>query len=421
MNKNTTTTTKETKRQMQVKENNIKRLATTKESIEKATKELDNIVNAKAIETMQTLKQYGKESRQFTNVAQQLCTILVQSKLKRLYNNERTSNEQQRRLKAEISAYMDRNGNGNKIQIALEELESLYITRYNKEGKKETICTNKQLAQSIEKKIVELSSIGNNGGHDLVQDAFVKLWHYISKEDTNTIPDNYLLQPFEQVILHSKVYKNGDIKDPSLWQYTTTNIIKEITKEISRKIESERSVKETEFAYEEITTELDGESIRQYHKTMPIYCDVVTDFNGKVTTITNNKTTEEFFESIPEKCNLSKMETVVLKEHYINGKSFIEIADRYKVKTSTIENHNARLKTKIVNSGIFAKYGLTEKANNEQKATTIYMFTDKGEYITEFESIGKASEILLIDKGNISKVLNGKRKTANGYIFAYTR
>ena len=424
MNKTTTTkatTSKQTKRQQQAQANNQKRIATTKANIEKATQDIDNIVNAKAIETIQILKQYGKESRQFTDIAQQLCTILVQSKLKRLYNNENTSNEQQRITKAKISAYMDKDGHGNRIQTALDELQKLYVVRYNKDGERVTVCTDKKTAQAIEKKIVDLTALGNDGGHDLPQDAFLKLWDYITKANIDTMQDDYLLQPFEQVILKSKVYRNGNLKDKSLWQYTTTNIIKEITKEISRKIESERSVKDTLVPYEEVTTELDGESIRQYHKTKAIYCDTVTDFNGKITTITNNQTTEQFFESIPQKCNLSKMETVVLKLHYLDGVSFTEIADTYQISIDQINVHNNRLKDKIVKSGIFAKHGLTEKADNGQKATTIYMFDIKGEYITAFESIGQAHKTLNISKGCISENLKGKRKTAGGYVFAYTR
>lgn len=428
MNKNTTTTTKETKRQKKATESNTKRLATTKANIEKATQESETLVNAKAIETMQALKQYGKESRQFNNVAQQLCTILVQSKLKRLYNNGKTSSEQQRTLKAKISAYMDKNGNGNKIQTALDELEKLYITRYNQNGEKEIMCTDKKQAQEIEKKIIEYSSIGNNGGHDLVQDALLKLWSYIKKiEDISTVPENYLLQPFEIPLLHLNYYrKSGQPKPKNLWQYANTNVIKEISKTITQIIDDEKAIKDTFEPFEEKTVELDGIALRTYHKTRAIYCDTVTDFNGKVTTVVNNQTTEQLFESIPEKCNLSKMESVVLKLHYYgdsNGKSlsFEQIADKYEVSVESIKKHDARLKDKIVKSGVFAKYGFTERVNNGQTATAVYMFTIDGDFIQEFESLGVASKALKIDKGSLSKVLNGRRKSVNGCIFKYTR
>lgn len=416
-----TSTSKQTKRQEQAQANNIKRLATAKANIDKATQDNENIINVKAIETMTALKEHGKESRVFTDISQQLCCILVQTKLKRLYNNENTSNETQRRIKASISAYMDTNGHGNRIQTALDELNKLYVVRYNKDGEKETICTDKKQAQAIEKKIVEYTSIGNDKGHDLIYTAYLKLWDYIAQTDIDKVSNDYLLQPFEIVIPKSKVYRNGNPKEQTLWQYTTTNIIKEILKEISRQIESERAIQETAIPYEEITTELDGESIRQYHRTKAIYCDTVTDFNGKITAITNNQTTEQFFESIPQQCNLSKMETIVLKLHYLDNMSFTEIADKYKVTLRHIEQTNERLLNKIITSGIFAKHGLTEKADNVQKAKTIYMFTTKGEYITAFESIGQANKTLHISKGCISENLKGKRKTAGGYVFAYTR
>lgn len=416
-----TNTSKQTKRQAQAQASNTKRLAITKASIDNATKDNKNIVNVKALETMQALKQYGKESRAFTDVSQQLCTILVQTRLKRLYNNENTTNEQHRITKAKISAYMDKNGHGNRVQTAIDELNKLYIVKHNKNGEYITVCTDKQQAQAIEKKIAEYTALGNDGGHDLIYSAYLKLWDYISKVDISTVSNDYLLQPFETVILKSKVYRNGSPKDASLWQYTTTNIIKEITKEISRQIESERAVRDTAVPYEEVTTELDGESIRQYHRTKALYCDTVTDFNGKVATIINNQTTEQFFESIPEKCGLSKMESIVLKLHYLDNMSFDEIADKYQVAQETVIKHNCRLKEKIVKSGIFAKHGLTEKTDNLQRAKTIYMFTTQGEYITAFESIGQANKTLNISKGCISENLKGKRKTAGGYVFAYTR
>lgn len=68
----------------------------------------------------------------------------------------------------------------------------------------------------------------------------------------------------------------------------------------------------------------------------------------------------------------------------------------------------------------------TNRRNNEQKKQRIACCLANAESIEqfeqsvlEFESIGKASEFLNIDKSNISKVLKGKLKQTNGCTFKY--
>ena len=423
-----TTTNKTTKRIETAKANNAKRIAKTREQIEQQTSNTDNFINAKAIETIQALKQHGHNSKEFTSKSQNLCKILVLSKLKRLYNNEKTSNEMHRIVRNQVAQYMDENG--TRIETYLQQLEKLYYTTYNTQGDKIIKCKDKTQAQEIEKQITKIASIGNDNGHDLLTDAYLKLWEYIYNEMStkalDEIADNLLLIPFEIVIPRTQVYNNGHIKPSELWQYQTTNIIKEVSKEIGRKLENEKQRHDTTKAYDEIETEIDGQAIRQYHRTKARFCDEITDINGKITAIVNNEQVQELFNDLPTKCNLSKMEYIVYKLHYIDGLSFDEIADKYQVSINTIKNKDQRLKNKIAKSGIFASFGLNEQANNEQQATTIFMYlaTDngqKGDFVTSFSSLGQASKILNIDKSNISKVLKGKIKQTKGYIFTYNK
>lgn len=427
--KNTTNnTTKATKKEQLAKAKNEQRLTKTRKQIEKQIENQDNFINAKAIQTIQALKQYGKNSKEFTSISMNLCKILVQSKLKRLYNNQQTSNEVHRIVKNNVTMYMD--DDGFKIEKYIEQLNNLYIITINKNGDTVVQCTDKKRAQDIEKAIIKISSIGNDHGHDLPFDAYLKLWEYIenatSHNNIENISDTLLLNPFEIVIEGSQIYKNGHIKPQTLWQYRTTNIIKEVSRYIGQKIDNEKQYNTNEKVYDETESDIENQAMKQYYRTKSKYCDEITNINGKITGIVNNKEVQEKFESLPEKCNFSKMEKIVYFNYYIDDLSVDEISDIYKIAIRTVESYILRVKNKVAKSGIFTDFGLTERVKKGQNATVIYMFLatekgEKGEYITSFESLGKASTTLKIDKGNISKVLKGERKTVNGYKFTYKK
>lgn len=405
-----------------VQERNEERIKKALAKINKGTENIEKIINAKAVEVIQTLRQYGKNSKQFTDVSQQLCSIMVHSKLKSLYHNDETSNEQLRKVKVQVTAYMGTDGMGTRTEKAIEELNGLYTYTYNKNGDRVMKCTDTKRAQKISSDIANISSIGNNGAHDIIQDTYIKLWSYLQVARPLELEDTYLLKPFEIVITSSKTYRtSGNVKPVGLWHKTATNIINELFKEIERHIESNKAVRNNFVPYTDVVTELDGESIRHYRKVDPLYCDEITDFNGKVTAVTFNQNTEEVFRSVSETCGLTTMESKILKYHFYKGMSIEETADFFGITQRTVERRITSIKDKIVASGMFAKYGLIEKADKTQKAKAIYMFSIDGEYIAEFESIGTASKILRIDKGNISKVLNGKRQQTNGYIFKYQK
>lgn len=422
-----TTTTKTTKRIEKAKASNEKRIAKTREQIEQQASNKDNFINAKAIETIQALKQNGHNSKEFVSKSQNLCKILVCSKLKRLYNDPKRSNEMHRQVKNQVSQYMD--DDGTRIEKYIEQLNDLYIITYNANGDRLVKCLDTKLAQDIEKAIVRVSAIGNDDGHDLCGDAYLKLWYYIEQAITSefdTITDDYLLQPFEIVKPETQVYNNGHIKPRDLWQYRTTNVVKEVSKEVERILDNESKRVDNTKAYDEIETEIDGQAIRKYHRTKAKYCQEITDINGKITAIVNNEENEKLFEDLPTKCNFAKMEKIIYNKYFIEDYTLTEIADIYEINETTVKKHIERIKSKVIKSGIFETVGLTKQTNNGQQATTIYMYlaTDdgqKGEFVTSFASLGQASQILKIDKSNISKVLKGKIKQIGGYVFTYSK
>ena len=53
--------------------------------------------------------------------------------------------------------------------------------------------------------------------------------------------------------------------------------------------------------------------------------------------------------------------------------------------------------------------------------TTVYQFDKKGELIKRWKGLSDASEATGINVGNISKTCKGKRKTAGGFIWSYSK
>lgn len=161
------------------KERNEQRLVTTKKQIEQATANNENIVNQKAVELSQVLRTTkDKDNAQATHILYTIASILSHSKLNKLNSKETTYNETNVELKNDIAKAIDRNGNGTKYETTLEQLNNLYVVKYNKDGERLIECTDKRQAQEIEKRLV---SLANNDGMDIIQDAIVKLWYYIDK------------------------------------------------------------------------------------------------------------------------------------------------------------------------------------------------------------------------------------------------
>ena len=56
---------------------------------------------------------------------------------------------------------------------------------------------------------------------------------------------------------------------------------------------------------------------------------------------------------------------------------------------------------------------------SETKRIPILQYTLSGEFVREWDSGKQASEELNINKGNITAVCKGKRKSSGGYIWRY--
>lgn len=440
-----TTNTKTTKRIEQLKKNNEKRKEKSKEKIIQTINNTESTVNKKAVECVTILKEtQDKNSPEFTTCLYQLSSIIIQSKLKNINKDDKKFREETAQLKNELGQLFyhstDNNNNTPLRNIYLNELNSLYITTYNSNGDRVTKCTDKQKEKKILKDLENLTRL--ESAEEILQDIVLKLWYYIEKElkliaydfgklRTETLQECCLLKEFEKVKLHTTTYKNGDVKPVELWEKTFTNPIKESLQEVSRIIDSKKAVKENTIPYDSIETTIynplteEEETIIKYHKIPQIAVVDTLDGNGKQFAQTADKQTLNLIEKISAKANFTNNQTYIFKQYFGNGKSITQLADKMKVQERYIKKELANIKQKAVDTRIFESVGYTdEKAvDNSKKARKIacYDVTDEQNkiFVCFFESLGKANKSLLIDKGNISKVLKGSRKQVNGFCFEY--
>ena len=434
-----TNASKGNKRLENAQARNERRLASTKSQIEQATSNEQSIINIKAIEIMQILKK-TKDINNKTVLKDMylIAIVLCQSKLKRLNSKDSTYNEHNAQLKAEIYHATNNESNGLKYQQLVDALNNLYMTEYDKNGNAITVCTDKKQASDIEKRLAKLTDFDN--ASDILQSAICKLWQYINKaieQGLDNIQDSYLLDAFAVVIPSSTIYKNGNKKPCELWQYKYTNAIKETSIEISRQIEKMKAFREQEKVYvplheleqaESEYNEQDENGNTRYKQASKLALIPTYDCNGKQITTTSDYATERLINNIIQKANFTKRQLYIFKHYFINqDMSILEISDKLKVTERYIEQEIKKIRVKCVNTKLLAVYGYNasdlDRLNNEQKKQAIicYMLLENGntKQIAEFESIGQASKILNISKGNISKVLKNQRKQANGYIFKY--
>lgn len=447
---NTTTLTARERKAQESRERKVKRTVeeiTTKSSI-------DNVVNVQAVKTAQARLTHGSHSDEYGHELIKLATIISQARLKSLRSKDHTYREEFSRLKGDITK-------ASKWETYIETLGTLYNLERNKDGDLIENCTDKKRASQIERALYDF---GSNDGFDLISEAYTALLEAVNNLEKKgaEITEKSLLQVYYVYIPHSKVYKLGDIKPRKLWQVTATNAVTESGKAVSRYVNSNRAIRESIELYSALETTIhneDGttETITQYHKVNPLTAQPITDINGKVNTIVSNDNDALYYEEITAKCNLNKTERYILYWHYIGGrysetihhkngttetaykygtKSFEQIADKLRIDKRTVERGDVTLKEKMRKAGIFGYTYPTEptestNTNNVKPSLRVYCYIANDVLYNDgtlkdlenidpfmvFDSIGKASKILNVDKSKVSKVVRGQRKQTAGYVF----
>ena len=165
------------------------------------------------------------------------------------------------------------------------------------------------------------------------------------------------------------------------------------------------------------------ETITQYKQASILSVSPACDINGKIITETANETTEHLIENVLEKANFTRNESYIFKWYFVGNKTQEQIIEKLNVSERYFKQTVAKIRSKCaVVLCENTKYTIQDakRTNNEKQKIVCYLANNESEQeIATFESIGKASEFLNIDKSNISKVLKGKLKQTNGYIFKY--
>lgn len=414
-----TTNTKTTTREQKAIARSKEQVAKTTAKIE-AVSNLDTITNQKANETMQAYLTHGKASDEFGKCLIELASIIAHCKLNQLINNDETYRQEFNTFKRDITI-------SNKYFQYLATLETLFETRYNKNGDRVTVCTDKKRATQIFKLIENLS---NNIGCDLVGDCYTRILATLDRfeKQGETITETTLLDPFEVYDLRSKYYRNsGHAKPQALWTKHATNAIKEASAEVSRSVTAQKNAREQTTLYRQLETTVtdettgETETITHYKKASLFSAYEIADINGKQLATVSNEADDLFFDSIPEKAHLTTREAYILRYHYSENISLQEIADRLKITIEAVEKCDRNLKSKIVKANIFPQYANTErKTAQTAKIIVCYRADDETKtIIASFDSVGSASKATGIDKSLIAKVARGHRKTASNLVFAY--
>lgn len=463
------TNTKTTKRIETIKANNEKRQQQSKEKIIQTSNNENSIVNKKAMEIVTLLKETkDKNNEQFTKELYNLASILIQSKIKHI-NNEQTNNNNNKEtsnkkgkietdkryrkenqdLKNQVYQLFYHDNKNVKTEtkdnnrllylVYIEQLDNLYITKYNTNGEKSIICTDKESEKNIMKKLTELTRLNN--AMDMLQDIVTELWYYIQNElevinfdynklKTDTFNNCCLLKEFEIVKLHTTTYRNNQLKPVELWEKTFTNPIKETNKQITRIIDSKKAIKENTIAYQELENTIYNpfteqiETFKQYKKACKLSIVDTMDNNGKSLAQTADIETIGLIEKILAKANFTRNQAYIFKMYFCDDHSINGISDTLKISDRYIKKEIANIKQKCIDTGIFKQLGYMDntpiKKEYTNKKIACYDITDNEKiFICNFDSIGIASKSLKIDKGNISKVLKGILKQTKGFYFEY--
>lgn len=116
------------------------------------------------------------------------------------------------------------------------------------------------------------------------------------------------------------------------------------------------------------------------------------------------------------------------KHHYFRVHRMV--AELFLKKTGEVVNHKNGIKddNRVENLewcthsyNIKHSYDTLHRTRTKSDINSIYMFNKKMELISEFISLSECVKITGFNKGNISQCCNGKRKSANGFIFKYNK
>ena len=370
----------------------------TKSGIDAIMTKWENVYSASVID-------HADNETELYNAGQALAMACVYSVLKKLLNVSPD--------RRNIAAMRVDVAKHSRIDAAMDVLNDNITIEYDKNGD----YTSKTIDGETDKAIIKFLHQCDGDGVDLIGDAWIAILEESNKEDY--FSSGWMTRPYKTRKLKYKVYTKSGNKTAE-WQTEETTHIQQIFKAIRRSIEAQRAIKSASEKYiylDRIETDAETETeVKVYDRYNAL--DIGSETCDCAAVYTADAETVYSIDNAIGKMNLTKRQAEVLALA-LKGKGDTEIADLLHVKKQTIRDIKNAIATKAIAAGIAAADLAMAKSAAAKDAAVIGMYAadNPDVLITKFDSIGKASKITGIDKGNISRVLNGKKQTAGGYIF----
>lgn len=372
----------------------------------------DNIVNTLAHDLTKLYQEGQSNKEQFTNKLYTLAKILCHAKLNRLNSSENTWTSYTEELANMLCRTMFTDIDGETVYISEkynvleEELNNLYFVTYDCNGEEVIKCKDKEHAKDIQKAMSDMSQslISLDNANELLQEAVAELWQYLTEHN-----DLFVLS--QRLVNRSVYYRNGHTKPEYMHEYSLVNGVKKASLAISAKIEREKAITEKEGVFSCIEHKAHGTIVRQYVRQKGI-CAYDVECS-------------EIASDMLEKLKFSKARCAIFKAIFLEENTVAEYAKKRNVSVAYVERELKAIRETIAKSGYFKELKLAKDMSIEKgqrKDNGVYSekrvkVSDKNGYtLYTFESVGACAKALNIDKGAISKCINGKRKSANGYI-----
>ena len=395
--------------------NNV-RMAESKARFEEV-KVKNTLVNKLAIDSVKTMRKYGFDSNEFANCVTRLAVVLVCGKLKRLYRDESTSREVQRDMRNSIIGYFGFDDNTiDNIERKGKELSALYSLEISEDGEYISKCKDKGNANDIVKDMQSVVDFGQKG-FDLVGDTRLFLLEKVKAfEGKKRVKNTALIDIYKKPIDSKNYYKkSGEAKPKELWQFDYTNAVKEASIFVGDIIRSNCHIADTTTAWNIHEIDYGEYKYKAYMKADNIEIDDDGKANEEV-----RVRIQEVESLITGKIN--KTQRIVFIEGIKKGKSNSQISDEFDIAIRTIEDAKKSLLKVIIDTGFLQeKTGLKPIENKAKPEVKIYAYKLSNGMEYEFKSLGEASRVLMVDKGNISRVLKGERDNTKGYVFTYCK
>lgn len=281
----------------------------------------------------------------------------------------------------------------------------------------------------------KLADAGRLNASGLVSAAKECAWEILhAAHIAGTLTPCQLVKPCYSYDERTTRHADGSPTASEKWAIYRTSGVRIIGAAVAAEMRRNRAIRADMQAWDAIErTDENGNTYTEYSRITSVIGASCAGFDDGIV------------EKLAALCDLTPTEYAVLTMHYCGawydgykdnktGKTvgacmriwtLAEIAENRGLTEKAVEKASVSLKRKIANSGYFANKihnASYEPENNVKKCRKIgvYMANDESkEIFAIFTSIGAAAKILDIDKGGISKVVNGKKASIKGMIFKY--